>query len=117
MSYARFRAMLAEANRSDFYPIEWLDAQVATGMAVPIIGDNAAMVIGARLYPGGARIGHIKAAAGDMDELIHELGPKAEEWGRAHGCTMALIEGRPGWSRALRKHGWRAHQVALLKDL
>lgn len=117
MSYQRFRDLLAGANRPEFYPIEWLDNQVATGMAIPIIGEDAAMVIGARLYPGGARIGHIKAAAGDMGELIHELGPRAEEWGRAHGCTMALIEGRPGWPRALREHGWRDYQISLLKDL
>ena len=117
MSYARFREQLAEANRDDFYPIHWLDRQVEIGMAVPIIVDASAMVIGSRIYPGGARVGVIKAAAGDMDELIHELGPQAEEWGRAHGCTIAMIEGREGWSRALKQHGWRHHQTTLLRDL
>lgn len=117
MSYARFRDQLATANRPDFYPIHWLDRQVETGMSVPIIGDKSAMVIGMRMYPGGARVGLIRAAAGDMDELIHVLGPRAEEWGRERGCTMALLEGRHGWDRALKQHGWKAHQVALLKDL
>jgi hypothetical protein len=117
MTYARFRDQLATANRDDFYPIHWLDKQVETGMSVPIIGEQSAMVVGVRTYPGGARVGLIRAAAGDMDELITVLGPRAEDWGRAHGCPMALIEGREGWSRELKKHGWRAHQVALLKDL
>lgn len=117
MSYARFREMLAEANPPEFYPIHWLDRQVEMGLAHPITGDKSAMVVGVRLYPGGARIGHIKAAAGDMDELMTVLGPQAEEWGRAHGCQTAMIEGRPGWSRALREHGWRHHSVTLLKDL
>ena len=117
MSYARFRDQLAQANRPDFYPIHWLDRQVEIGMSVPICGDASAMVVGTRVYPGGARVGLIRAAAGDMEELIHVLGPRAEEWGRAHGCTMALIEGRHGWSRALKQHGWKAHQVALLKDI
>jgi hypothetical protein len=117
VSYAKFRDMLAEANKPEFYPIHWLDRQVQIGMAVPIVGEQSAMVVGTRIYPGGARVGHIKAAAGDMDELITVLGPRAEEWGREHGCTIAMIEGRPGWSRTLKEHGWSAHQVALLKEL
>jgi hypothetical protein len=117
VGYERFRERLAEANPPEFYPLGWLDQQVLSGLAFPIIGDKSAMVVGLRLYPGGARVGHIKAAAGDMDELISELGPRASEWGREHGCTVAMIEGRHGWSRALRQHGWRHHSVTLLKDL
>jgi hypothetical protein len=117
VSYQDWRERLATANRDDFYPIHWLDRQVEIGMAVPIIGDASAMVVGVRTYPGGARVGHIKAAAGDMDELITVLGPRAEKWGREHGCTIAMIEGRHGWSRTLRQHGWHHHSVTLLKDL
>ena len=117
MSYQRFRDQLATANRDDFYPIHWLDQQVLLGLAVPIVGDASAMVVGTRIYPGGARVGHIKAACGDMDELISVLGPRAEEWGRAHGCTIAMIEGREGWSRTLKQHGWHHHQTTLLRDL
>ena len=115
--YLKFRDILAEANRYDFYPIHWLDRQVELGLAVPIVGDASAMVVGLRLYPGGARVGHIKAAAGDMDELKAKLGPRAMEWGREHGCQRALIEGRPGWLRELRQDGWEPFQVSLLRDL
>jgi hypothetical protein len=115
--YQRFRNRLAEANRHDFYSPEWMDAQVARGMAWPILGEESAMVVGVRLYPGGAIVGHVKAAVGDMQELVSELAPKAEDWARMHGCSHALLEGREGWKRALKDHGWSVHQLTLLKDL
>lgn len=117
MSYRLWRDRLAAANQPEFYPAEWLDQQIESGMSVPIIGEDAALVAGVRLYPGGARVGLVRAGCGDMDELIHELAPRAEQWGREHGCQLAMLEGRPGWQRALKEHGWRAHQVSLLKDL
>lgn len=91
--------------------------QVAKGMAWPIVGEESAMIVGVRLYPGGARIGHIKAAAGVLDELVTALAPQAEDWARSHGCDHALLEGREGWKRALKDHGWEVHQLALLKGL
>lgn len=115
--YQRFRDQLIEANRHDLYPPEWLDAQVVNGIAWPIVGDASAMVVGVRLYPGGAWVGHIKAAVGDLEELRDVLGPKAEEWGRSRGCNLAMIEGRLGWQRPLKEHGWEPHQVSLLKGL
>lgn len=116
MSYP-FRDQLITAHRTDFYPPQWLDAQVANGLAVPIVGQDSAMLVGVRVYPSGQRVGVIKAAAGDLHELIHDLAPRAEQWGREQGCARALLEGRPGWERALKEHGWRTHQVCLLKDL
>lgn len=116
MSYP-FRDQLITAHRTDLYPPEWLDAQVANGLAVPIIGERSAMLVGARIYPSGQKVGVIKAGAGNLDELIHELAPRAEQWGREQGCNMALLEGRPGWERALKNHGWSTHQVVLVKDL
>lgn len=117
MSYLRFREQLINANRHDLYPPEWLDSQIANGLAVPIIGEESAMVVGVRRYPSGLLVGHISAACGDMEELRDVIGPKAAEWGRARGCRMAILEGRPGWSRALKEHGWDHHQAVLLKEL
>jgi hypothetical protein len=117
MSYARFRDQLVNANRHDLYPPEWLDSQIAKGLVVPILGDQSAMVVGVRVYPSGLRVGHITAAAGDLEELRDIVGPRAAEWGREHGCRMAMLEGRPGWSRALKDHGWDHHQSVLLRDI
>ena len=115
--YLKFRGQLAEANDQRFYPVQWLDRQIETGLSHPIIGEKSAMVVGVRTYPGGARIGHIRAACGDLEELVNILAPIAEEWGRDNQCDMALLEGREGWKRALNGHGWRTYQIALLKDL
>lgn len=117
MSYLRFRDQLINANRHDLYPPQWLDDQVARGLAVPIIGERSAMVVGIRVYPSGMRVGHIAAAAGDMDELRDVIGPRAAQWGRERGCRMAMLEGRPGWARALKDHGWEHHQAVLLREL
>lgn len=115
--YLRFRDQLTEANRLDLYPPGWLDSQVVGGRLVPIVGDASAMVVGVRVYPSGMRVGHIAAAAGDLEELRDKIGPRAAEWGRERGCQMALLEGRPGWSRALKDHGWEHHQAVLIRDL
>jgi hypothetical protein len=116
MSYP-FRDLLITANRQDLYPPEWLDAQVANGLATPLVGNASAMLVGTRVYPSGQRVGVVKAGAGDLNELVNEMAPRAEQWAREHGCTMALLEGRPGWERALKEHGWRVHQVHLIKEL
>lgn len=115
MRYANFRKRLALANNPALYPLEWLDEQVKTGLARPIIGEDAAVVFGVRNYPGGARVGHVIAAAGDMEELVSSLAPQAEEMARRLGCSLAMIEGREGWKKIM--HGWQTHQVVLVKGL
>jgi hypothetical protein len=115
--YLRFREQFAAATDPEFYPGEWLDAQVAQGKAWPIIGENAAIVVEVRAYPGGAAAVHGLVAAGDMVEIVNELIPAAEQWGRSKGCKYGLIESREGWSKVLKDHGWRTHQQSLLKEL
>lgn len=117
MTYQLWRDRLAEANPPELYPVEWLDAEIANGRAHPIIGEKSAMVVGVRLYPGGARVGHVLAAAGDMDEIRDTLAPQAEAMGRRMGCRMVMLEGREGWKKAMKEHGWSTHQVVLVKDL
>lgn len=115
MSYARFRDQLIDANRHDLFPPEWLDSQVAKGLLVPIIGESSAAVVGVRIYPSGMRVGHIPAAAGDLEELRDVIQPRALQWGREQGCRMAMLEGRAGWPRALK--GWDHHQSVLLREI
>lgn len=115
--YRKFRDQLIEANRTDLYPPGWLDALVVQGRLVPVVGDESAMLIGMRYYPSGRAVGHIQAAAGDLTELRDVLGPRAEEWGRDKGCSLAMIQGREGWKRPLKEHGWEAYQLTLLKEL
>lgn len=115
--YLRFRPQFEQVTDPIFYPIEWLDAQVLSGRARPFIGRAAALVMEIREYPGGARVAHVLIAAGDMTEIVDDLAPQAEQWGRDSGCQFGLIESREGWAKVMKKHGWRIHQVALLKEL
>lgn len=115
--YLRFRPQFEQVTDPQFYPIEWLDAQVLKGRAWPIVGRAAALVVEVRQYPGGVRAAHGLIAAGNLSEIVNELIPRAEAWGRAQGCKFGLIESREGWAKVLKKHGWGTHQVALLKEL
>jgi hypothetical protein len=115
--YLRFRPQFEQTTDSTLYPIEWLDEQIMSGRAWPFIGKSAALILEVRNYPGGARVAHVLIAAGNMKEIVEKLGPSAEDWARRMGCTRALIESREGWARVMKNHGWRVHQVALMKEL
>jgi len=117
VGYLRFRAQFQTVIDPEFYPIEWLDFEVSAGRAWPIIGENAALVVEVKAYPGGVKAAHGLIAAGDLNEIINELIPAAEAWGRTQGCKYGLIESREGWAKALKSHGWEIHQVSILKVL
>ena len=115
--YMRFRSLLENANDPELMPIQWLDTQVLEGRGWPIIGERSAMVVELQVFPGGARVVHVRAGAGDLRELIEVLAPRGEQWGRELGCRYAMIEGRAGWARALKDYGWKLEHVTLRKDL
>jgi len=115
--YLRFRPLLAAALDPAFYPIEYLDDLLRSGRPRLFVSGGAAMVAELRLYPGGARAVHCLVAAGRMDEITGVLRPEAEAWGRANGCTIAIVESRAGWAKLLKPHGYAPHQIALLKSL
>lgn len=54
---------------------------------------------------------------GDLDELVNELRPRAEEFGRANGCTRSALLSRDGWIRALRDEGYKPVARYLMKEL
>jgi hypothetical protein len=116
-AYLHFRPQLAEALDPAFYPIEHLDALILSGRACLWVGADAAIVAEIRDYPGGARVVHGLVAAGRIEEITAHLIPKAEAWGKAMGCTSAIIESRSGWMRALKPNGYEPHQVAVRKEL
>jgi hypothetical protein len=116
-AYLQFRPQLAEALDPTFYPIEYLDGLLLSGQARLFVGDHAAIVAEIRRYPGGARVVHGLVAAGRIEEINAQLIPQAEAWGKAQGCTHAIVESRSGWMRALKPYGYAPHQVALRKEL
>lgn len=115
--YARFRPRFAEALDPRLYRIEHLDALLSAGRAQIWFGEAAAIVTEVRTYPAGAGAIHGLVAAGELEEIVETLIPRAEAWARSIGCVMSIIESRPGWARALRSRGYAPHQLAVRKDL
>ena len=115
--YLRFRPLFAEALDPRLYTIEHLDQLLFSGRAQIWFGEAAAIVTEVRTYPAGAAVIHGLVAAGDLDEIVGTLIPRAEAWARSIGCAMAIIESRPGWARALKRSGYAPHQLAVRKAL
>jgi len=115
--YLRFRPLFAEAMDQRLYSIEYLDQLLFSGRAQIWFSDNAATVTEIKEYPTGAKVIHGLVAAGDLNEIVDILIPRAEEWGRSIGCALAVIESRPGWARELKKHGYEPFQTAIAKEL
>jgi hypothetical protein len=115
--YLRFRPQIAEALDPAFYPIEYVDSLLLTGQAQIFLSEHAAMVAELKQYPGGARVAHCLVAAGRMEEITDVIRPRVEAWGRANGCTKAIVESRAGWMKVLKPHGYEIFQVSVMKEL
>ncbi|MGZ8349181.1 MAG: hypothetical protein ACXWU2_04065 [Allosphingosinicella sp.] len=116
--YPAYRPLFAAALDPRLHRIDHLDALLASGRAQFWSGDAAALVTELRTFPAGATAICVLVAAGDKDEIVGRLRPRAEQWARDQaGCSLAIVESRPGWQRALRPHGYAAYQVALVKAL
>jgi hypothetical protein len=77
-------------------------------------GRKAAMVTEIQTWPQGKWL-QIWLAGGDLGELVTELRPAAEAYAKSLGCTLAIINGRPGWQAAL--PDYKRVAVALAKEL
>jgi hypothetical protein len=115
--YLRFRDAFAAVLDPALYTIDWLDREILEGKAELWVGREAAIVARIRDYPTGARDIEGLIAAGDLGEIVAALIPEAEAFGRALGCTGAIIESREGWGRVLRRRGYAPYQTALRKRL
>lgn len=111
------REQISDAIDSRLYSIEYLDALIRTGAAHISSTDRAAIAFALKTYPSGLRDVHGLVAAGDLHDIVEKLIPQAEAWGRANGCSGALIESRPGWARILKQSGYEPHQLAVRKEL
>jgi hypothetical protein len=99
------------------FTIEYLDTLIGQMKAQVWYGERSAIVTEIKEYPSGARVIEGVVAAGDLSEIVETLIPKAEEWGRSIGCTLALIQSRQGWARALKPAGYSPFQIAVAKQL
>jgi hypothetical protein len=114
--YLAFREAFRSVIDERYWPIDWLDQRVLDGIAKFIRSDNAAIIVEIRQYPGGATDVHGLIAAGSKDEIVNDLIPQAEAWGRENGCVAGVVESRPGWARALKPCGYEVAQVTVRKE-
>ena len=113
--YIRFRDQFAAALDPQFYTIQHVDHLYLSGRATLFTSENAAILAELKVYPTGAMDVHGLLAAGDLSEIVNELIPQAEAWGREEGCIGALIDSREGWGKVMKKHGYALHQQAIRK--
>lgn len=115
--YQRFRPLFEDALDPAYYPIEWLDREVASGKILLLHKADSAILITVKQYPSGLKELHGMLAVGNLLTIRQDLIPQALGFGRYLGCQVAAIESRPGWSRIMRSDGWQLHQQKLVIDL
>jgi len=98
------------------YTIRELDHEIAAGDVQFWSCDNSAMVTRIVHHDGADRIGQADWVVGDIDEIVAELIPQAEAGFWKAGCARIMFEGRLGWKRILKGHGYRDYSVTLIKD-
>lgn len=59
---------------------------------------------------------HVWLAGGDLKEIMM-LKPGIEAWGRGRGCERVTLDGREGWARVLRRHGYEQNGIELERRL
>ena len=92
---------------------DWPEAQqrIADNTAQLWLGERSAIVteiVGDAI--------HVWLGAGDLNELL-EMRPLIERYGREIGCTRITGDGRLGWQRALKPHGYALNDDVLEKTL
>lgn len=115
--YLRFRAAFADVLDPRFYPITWVDGEIACGRMILVSGEHSAILASVRKYPSGLLELHGEIAAGELREIVSVLIPLTEHIGKTIGCQTATIQSRPGWVKVMRDQGYELHQAEIRKAL
>ena len=99
----------AALEHQDTHGIEDIERLVESGHAQFWPGRRCAVVTEVVSYP-RYRALCLWLAGGDLDDLV-ALSRCIAAWGRAKGASRLVINGRPGWARALRRHGFTLRHV------
>lgn len=115
-AYDLHRDEIAGLLDERFYPLSWLDEQIATG-AIQTMENNGGFVgFEIKEYPSGAREVHGMFAVGDLEAVL-ELIDQVEAYARAEGLVAFTIASRAGWSKVLKSRGFELHQITIMKEL
>lgn len=113
-AYGLHRDAIAGILDERFFPLEWVDQEVAEGR-IAVIGDASGCVgVTRREYPGGAVELHVMFAAGELSACLR-IWDQIEA--SAQGFDLAAVESRQGWAKALKSRGFRVDRVRVVKEL
>lgn len=60
---------------------------------------------------------HVLTTSGvEMSEWLDDLVDKLREIADANKCVAVAMSGRPGWTRELRKYGFKTHHVQMVME-
>lgn len=107
--YDRLLPKIKDSLGDEGFSIEWLNNRIETGRAQVWLGANSALITEINSY--------VLSAAGDKREIIEILRPQAEAWCAERHVSAAIADGRKGWARALRPHGYYPFNAGVRKDL
>lgn len=109
------RSWLLPALRPEDGDEAALKAEILSGKAQLWAGEAGALVTQCVEGAHGRSL-HVWLAGGRLDTIL-ALRPGIEAWARGLGCLCVTIEGRSGWARVLRTHGYRRHGEILRRSL
>lgn len=115
-NWAKWKDRIADAVGGGFDTVAEIERAIFSNQAQLWCGKDAAVVTKIQTYPGGERVLMALWMAGDIEDAM-AMASGIESFGRSMGCTSALIEGRKGWERLLRKHGYDPWSVTVRKAL
>ena len=96
-----------------------LDVREAMDEGAAVFATDTAVLV-ARIieYPRKkTKICEVLVAGGYLPDLLNILRPETEQWARDNNCTHCTVEGRTGWARVTKQHGYTANKIIAVKSL
>lgn len=110
-----WRDAIAQACDGSHQTIESIEADIASGELKPLTTSRACYLVQVVEYPAAVAC-QIMWTAGELGAVLEDLAC-VHEWAAQRGCTEMLVEGRPGWERALKPAGYAPWSVTLRRAL
>lgn len=115
MSWADWRDEIAKAADGSHHTIESIEQSIREGRSYLLMPGDCCFVAEIVEYP-KERACQMTWTAGEM-AAIKAAAPAVEDWARSMGCTEMLVEGHPGWVRALKELGYSQWSATVRKAL
>jgi hypothetical protein len=115
LDWEQCRAWLLPALEPEDGDEAGLVTDLISGRARLWPGERAALVTQCLNEHEGACL-HVWLAGGDLSDIL-AMRPGIEAWARAQGCVAVTLDGRKGWTRALRGFGYVRHAHELKRML